>query len=77
MADAITAAGCILVFLPPYSPDLNPIEPMWSKVKSSLRKAAARTFEAVVAATGDALHAITTEDCDGYFSHCGYDALPR
>jgi transposase len=76
VADAIAAAGCILVFLPPCSPDLNPIEPMWSKVKSLLRKAAARTFEAVVAATGDALRAITTEDCDGYFGHCGYDALP-
>jgi transposase len=77
VADAIAAVGCILVFLPPYSPDLNPIEPMWSKVKLSLRKAAARTFDAVVAVTGDALRAITTEDCDGYFSHCGYDALPR
>jgi len=76
VADAITAAGCILVFLPPYSPDLNPIEPMWSKVKLSLRKAAARTYHAVVAATGDALRAITIEDCYGYFGHCGYDALP-
>jgi transposase len=75
VADAILAVGCILVFLPPYSPDLSPIEPMWSKVKSILRKAAARTFQAVVAATGDALRAITLEDCDGYFNHCGYDAL--
>jgi transposase len=75
VADAILAVGCILVFLPPYSPDLSPIEPMWSKVKSILGKAAARTFQAVVAATGDALRAITIEDCEGYFSHCGYDAL--
>lgn len=76
VADAIVAAGCTLVFLPPYSPDYNPIENMWSKVKALLRAAAARTFEAVLDATGDALRAITPEDCDGYFRHCGYDALP-
>jgi transposase len=76
VADAIESAGCMLVFLPPYSPDLSPIENMWSKVKAILRKAGARTFEAVVNAAGDALHAITLEDCDGYFGHCGYDALP-
>jgi transposase len=71
------AAGCILVFLPPYSPDYNPIENMWSKVKTLLRAAAARTFETVIDATGIALRAITPEDCDGYFRHCGYDALPN
>jgi transposase len=76
VADAIAAAGCTLAFLPPYSPDYNPIENMWSKVKTHLRAAAARTFEAVVNATGDALRSITPEDCDGYFRHCGYDALP-
>jgi transposase len=77
VARAIEAAGCTLVFLPPYSPDYNPIENMWSKVKALLRAAAARTFEAVVDATGVALRAITTEDCDGYFRNCGYDALPE
>ncbi len=77
VARAIAAAGCTLVFLPPYSPDLNPIENMWSKVKALLRAAAARTFEAVVESTGAALRAITTEDCEGYFRHCGYDALPE
>ena len=76
VADAIVAAGCTLVFLPPYSPDYNPIENMWSKVKALLRAAAARTFETVLDATGDALRAITPEDCDGYFRHCGYNALP-
>ena len=76
VADAIAAAGCTLVFLPPYSPDYNPIENMWSKIKSLLRAAAARTFEAVVDATGIALRSITPADCDGYFRHCGYDALP-
>jgi transposase len=77
VADAIEAAGGMLVFLPPYSPDLSPIEPMWSKVKTLLRAAAARTFEAVVTATSDALRSISAEDCDGYFTHCGYDALPN
>lgn len=76
VADAIEACACKLVFLPPYSPDYNPIENMWSKVKSLLRAAAARTFEAVVQASGEALRAITPQDCDGYFRHCGYDALP-
>ena len=77
VAIAIEAAGCILVFLPPYSPDYNPIENMWSKAKTLLRTAAARTFAAVVDAAGDALRSITPEDCDGYFRHCGYDALPN
>lgn len=76
VAVAIEAAGCTLVFLPPYSPDYNPIENMWSKAKTLLRTAAARTFKAVVDATGDALSSISPEDCDGYFRHCGYDALP-
>jgi len=76
VADAIAAAGCTLVFLPPYSPDLSPIEHVWSKVKALLRAAAARTFDAVVAAAGAALRAVTPADCDGYFRHCGYDALP-
>lgn len=71
---AIEGAGCLLVYLPPYSPDFNPIENMWSKVKAWLRKAAARTFETVVEAVGEALLAVTTTDCQGYFSHCGYDA---
>ena len=77
VADAIAAAGCALVFLPPYSPGYNPIELVWSKVKALLRAAAARTFEAVVEATGVALRAVTPADCDGYFRHCGYDAPPN
>jgi transposase len=76
VADAIAAAGCVLVFLPPYSPDYNPIENMGSKIKSLLRAAAARTFQAVVDAAGSALRSITPADCDGFFRHCGYDALP-
>jgi transposase len=74
VTQAIEAVGCLLVYLPPFSPDLNPIENMWSKVKALLRKAAARSFENVIAAVGQALLAVTTTDCQGCFSHCGYDA---
>lgn len=74
VTQAIEGAGCTLVYLPPYSPDLNPIENLWSKVKASLRKAAARTFAGLVDAVAEALRAVTPDDCDGYFDHCGYDA---
>ena len=72
VSDAIKRAGCTLVYLPPYSPDLNPIENMWSKIKACLRKTGARTFEALVDAVRNALLAVTPEDCEGYFEHCGY-----
>jgi transposase len=68
----IEGAGCELVFLPPYSPDFNPIEEAFSKAKSILRKAGARTREALVEATGWALDAITPEDIRGFYSDCGY-----
>lgn len=68
----IEEAGCELVFLPPYSPDFNPIEEAFSKLKAILRKAGARTREALVEATGRALDAITSEDIRGFFSDCGY-----
>ena len=74
---AVEAAGCRLVYLPPYSPDLNPIENMWSKVKASVQEAAARTLDAVVNAVGVALHSVTPSDFEGYFSHCGYGDLPN
>jgi transposase len=74
---AIEGAGCVLVYLPPYSPDFNPIENMWSKVKASVRTAAARTLDAVVDAVSIALHSVTLSDCDGYFSHCGYGESPN
>jgi transposase len=76
VAAAIEGAGCRLAYLPPYSPDLSPIEPMWSKVKSRVRGAAARTLEALVDAVGAALLCVTPEDCESYFEHCGYDATP-
>ena len=68
----IERAGATLLFLPPYSPDLNPIEEAFSKVKGSLRKAGARTREALVEASGRALDTITHEDLRGFFSDCGY-----
>jgi len=76
VTQAIEGAGCSLVYLPPYSPDFNPIENMWSKVKAWLRKAAARTFGGIVDAVAEALLAVTPDDCQGYFGHCGYDATP-
>jgi transposase len=68
----IEARGAELWFLPSYSPDLNPIEEAFSKVKARLRAAAARTHEALVAAIWAALAAITPADARGYFTHCGY-----
>jgi transposase len=68
----IEEAGATLLFLPPYSPDMNPIEGAFSKVKSVLRKVAARTREALVEATGRALDTVTTEDIRGFYSDCGY-----
>ena len=72
---AIEAAGASVLYLPPYSPDLNPIENMWSKVKALLRKAAARTLDALLDAIAGALGAVTAADCRGFFEHCGY-AVP-
>jgi transposase len=68
---AVEGAGAILVPLPPYSPDLTPIEEMCSKVKGRLRSAAARTTEAVYDAMGAALRAVTPEDILGWFRSCG------
>jgi len=65
-------AGFAYLYLPRYSPDLNPIEPAWAKVKGLLRKAAARTVEGVHAALGPALAAITRDDARGFFRHAGY-----
>ena len=74
---AVEGAGCVLVYLPPYSPYLNPIENMWSKVKESVRAAAARTLDAVVDAVKIALDSVTLSDREGYFSHCGYGESPN
>ena len=74
--ELIEGRGCSLVFLPSYSPDFNPIEEAFSKIKGFLRKAKARSFEALVQATGGALSAVTKEDARGFFAHCGYET-PR
>jgi transposase len=68
----IEAAGVRVMFLPPYSPDYNPIENMWSKVKALVRAAEARTFETIVEAVGKALGKVTHDDCRGFFQNCGY-----
>jgi len=68
----IEAAGCRLAFLPPYSPDFNPIEQAWSKLKALLRGAAARTRDALEAALTTFLDQITAADARGWFAHCGY-----
>ena len=62
----------LLIYLPPYSPDLNPIEMLWSKVKSILRKVKGRTVEALTAAIEQAMNQITPEDCLGWFHKAGY-----
>jgi transposase len=68
----IEERGADLVFLPPYSPDLNPIEEAFSKVKGIVRKAGARTRGALDGAVGEALRAVTPQDAAGWFAHCGY-----
>ena len=68
----IEAAGARLLYLSPYSPDFNPIEPSWSKLKSHLRKVAARTTAALDAAIAEGLRLISPADAHGYFAHCGY-----
>ena len=69
---AIRAAGAKLLFLPKYSPDLNPIEQVFAKLKQLLRKAAPRTLEAICAAIGEILGAFTPKECTNYFGHSGY-----
>lgn len=71
--EAIEAVGASILFLPPYSPDFNPIEQAFSKIKASLRKAAARTLEALEAAIADALNAVTPHECTNYFINSGYE----
>jgi transposase len=70
--EMIEAAGAQLRFLPPYSPDFNPIEKMWSKVKEFLRAAEARGTEQLYQAVGKALEEVTPQDAQGWFTSCGY-----
>lgn len=71
----IEAVGAEVRFLPAYSPDLNPIELMWSKVKTLLRKAQARNHTDLLAALASALAAVTPQDALGWFAHCGYSFI--
>jgi transposase len=68
----IEAKGCEVMFLPAYSPDLNPIEEAFSKIKGILREVGARTREALVEAICEALSKVTVQDARGFFGHCGY-----
>jgi transposase len=70
--DAITRCGARLIYLPPYSPDLSPIEPCWSKLKTCLRRVGARTREALEEAITYAMEGITEADALAWFAHCGY-----
>jgi transposase len=70
--ELIESAGAKLLYLPPYSPDFNPIEMIWSKVKRLLRSTAARTVDALHEAFGTAMEAVTPDDILGCFHHCGY-----
>jgi transposase len=69
---AIAAAGCRVLFLPSYSPDFNPIEQVFSKIKAYIRRVGARTRKALEEAIGQAIDLVTPADANGYFSHCGY-----
>lgn len=70
--ELVEAQGCELVYLPPYSPDLNPIEQAFAKIKALLRKAGARTREALLEAMGRVLDAVTADDARGFFEYRGY-----
>lgn len=73
------AAACaaMVIWLPPYSPDFSPIELMWSKIKTALRAAKARTREELERALVAALALVTLTDCEGWFRHCGYQVTPN
>ena len=70
--ELIEARGAELVFVPSYSPDLNPIEQAFSKIKNILRKLGGRTHEALLEAMEEALSKVTPADAAGWFHHCGY-----
>jgi transposase len=70
--DAIIAAGAVVRYLPPYSPDLNPIEKFFSKLKARLRKAAKRDIEALWKEIGELLDTVSPSECSNFFASCGY-----
>jgi transposase len=72
VSQAIAACGATLLYLPPYSPDLNPIENAFAKFKAHVRKAAARTIAALETAAAQALQAFKPTECANFFAHAGY-----
>jgi transposase len=70
--EIVEGRGCELLYLPPYSPDFDPIEQAFSKVKGLLRRVEARTRESLIEAMGRALSTLTARDAQGFFGHCGY-----
>lgn len=72
IAQTIEACGASVMYLPPYSPDMNPIEQCWSKIKTALRSAAARSKKTLDAAIAKAILTVTDSDAIGWFTHCGY-----
>jgi transposase len=73
--ELIEQRGCDLLYLPSYSPDYNPIEEAFSKIKEILRRACARTREALLEALGEALSAVSFRDAQGFFEHAGYHPM--
>lgn len=73
--ELIQEAGAQVLFLPPYSPDLNPIEKMWSKIKNSLRSSEARDLTNLIKAIAKALEKVTPQDAIGWFASCGYNII--
>jgi len=71
----LTEVGAQVLFLPAYSPDLNPIEKMWSKVKAHLRSAEARTQSSLIEAIGSAMQSVTRQDAVNWFASCGYSFI--
>jgi transposase len=70
--EAITATGATVLYLPPYSPDLNPIEKFFSKLKALLRKAAKRSIDELWKEIGKLLNDVTQSECENYIASCGY-----
>jgi transposase len=73
--EIVEARDCELLYLPPYSPDFNPIEQAFSKIKELLRRARARTRESLIEAMGLVLEAVSAQDAQGFFGHCGYSSV--
>ena len=72
VVEAITATGAMLLYLPPYCPDLNPIEKLFSKLKARLRKAAKRDIGTLWREIGESLNALSPSECTNFFASCGY-----